>query len=77
VEKDVYHLSEEDKKELEIDCLPGSLIEAIEIAEKSELLEEVLGEHIFNNLITAKKIEWDEYRQRVHEYEITTYLPLL
>jgi glutamine synthetase len=77
VEKDVYHLSEEDKKELEIDCLPGSLIEAIEIAEKSELLKEVLGEHIFNNLITAKKIEWDEYRQRVHEYEITTYLPLL
>jgi glutamine synthetase len=57
--------------------LPGSLIEAIEIAEKSELLKETLGEHIFTNLITAKKIEWDEYRKRVHEYEIKTYLPIL
>jgi glutamine synthetase len=77
LERDVYHLSEEEMKELGIECLPGSLIEAIEVSEKSELLKEVLGEHIFNNLIAAKKIEWDEYRKRVHEYEITTYLPVL
>jgi len=77
LERDVYHLSEEEMKKLGIECLPGSLIEAIEIAEKSELLKEVLGEHIFNNLIAAKKIEWDEYRKRVHDYEISTYLPLL
>jgi len=57
--------------------LPGSLIEAIEIAERSDLLKETLGEHIFENLITAKKIEWDEYRKRIHEYEIKTYLPIL
>ena len=77
LERDVYHLSEEEMKELGVECLPGSLIEAIEVSEKSELLKEVLGEHIFNNLIAAKKIEWDEYRKRVHEYEITTYLPVL
>ncbi|MCM8762596.1 MAG: glutamine synthetase, partial [Candidatus Omnitrophica bacterium] len=45
--------------------------------ETSELLKETLGEHIFTNLIAAKKIEWDEYRKRVHEYEINTYLPVL
>lgn len=77
LERDVYHLTYDEMKELRITCLPGSLIEAIEIAEKSELLKETLGEHIFNNLIMSKKIEWDEYRKRVHEYEITTYLPIL
>jgi glutamine synthetase len=77
LEIDVYHLTEEDRKKLNLDVLPGSLIEAIEIAERSELLKETLGEHIFTNLITAKKIEWDEYRKRVHEYEIKTYLPIL
>ncbi|MEO0300187.1 MAG: glutamine synthetase, partial [candidate division WOR-3 bacterium] len=77
LEIDVYHLTEEDRKKLGLDVLPGSLIEAIEIAEKSELLKEILGEHIYTNLLTAKKIEWDEYRKRVYEYEIKTYLPIL
>ncbi|MCM8823315.1 MAG: glutamine synthetase family protein [Candidatus Omnitrophica bacterium] len=77
LERDVYNLSYEEMKELNIDFLPGSLIEAIEIAEQSKLLKETLGEHIFNNLIMSKKIEWDEYRKRVHEYEIATYLPIL
>lgn len=77
LERDVYHLTDEEMRDLKVKCLPGSLIEAIEIAEKSDLLKEVLGEHIFNNLILGKKIEWDEYRKRVHEYEISTYLPIL
>ncbi len=77
LERDVYHLTYEEMKELKVDCLPGSLIEAIEISEKSSLLKETLGEHIFNNLIMSKKIEWDEYRKRVHDYELKTYLPQL
>jgi len=77
MERDVYNLSLQEMKELNIKLLPGSLIEAIEIAEKSSLLKDVMGEHIFNNLITAKKIEWDEYRKRVHPYELDTYLPVL
>ncbi len=43
-----------------IDQFPGSLIEAIEYAEKSELLRETLGDHIFEQFIISKKIEWDE-----------------
>ncbi len=77
VEKDVYHLTPEERDQLGIQELPGSLIEAIELAEKSELLKEALGEHIFNELITSKKIEWDEYRVKVHPFEIEKYLPLL
>ncbi|MCQ9205912.1 MAG: glutamine synthetase family protein [Omnitrophica bacterium] len=77
MERDVYHLNDEEMKEHKITCLPGSLIEAIEISEKSTFLKQTLGEHIFNNLIFGKKVEWDEYRKRVHGYEIDTYLPIL
>ncbi|MBI5196698.1 MAG: type I glutamate--ammonia ligase [Nitrospirae bacterium] len=77
VEKDIYHLTEEEKHQLGIKSLPGSLIEAIEIAEKSEVVRKALGEHIFNNFIESKKIEWDDYRIKIHPYEIERYLPIL
>lgn len=77
LERDVYHLTEEEMKSMGVNCLPGSLVEAIEVAEESQLLKEVLGDHIYTNLIAAKKIEWDMYRQQVHEYEVKTYLPIL
>jgi glutamine synthetase len=77
VEKDVYHLSEGEKAEWGIESLPGSLSEAIELTEQSELVYKTLGDHVFRNLIDSKKIEWDEYRMQVHSYEIEKYLPIL
>jgi glutamine synthetase len=77
IEKDIFHLSEEEKRELGIKSLPGSLIEAIELAEKSEVVRKALGDHIFNNFITSKKVEWDDYRVKIHPYEIEKYLPIL
>ncbi len=76
-EIDVYHLSGEERVKMGIDNLPGSLIEAIEYAEKSEFLKEALGEHVFNELIMSKKVEWDNYRIRIFPYEHETYLPIL
>lgn len=77
VERDVYHLTEEERRKLGVHSLPGSLIEAIELAEKSKLVRQALGEHIFNNFIASKKVEWDDYRMQVHPYEIEKYLPIL
>ncbi|GFP27269.1 glutamine synthetase family protein [Candidatus Hakubella thermalkaliphila] len=77
VEKDVYHLSEREKAELGIESLPGSLSEAIELTEQSELVHKTLGDHVFYSLIDSKKIEWDGYRMQVHPYEIEKYLPIL
>ena len=77
VEKDVFYLSVEERKKLGIESLPGSLIEAIELAEKSELVRKSLGDHIFNTFIMSKKIEWDDYRSKVHPYEIAKLLPIL
>lgn len=77
IEMDVYHLSGEEREKMGIDCLPGSLNRAIEYAENSELLPEILGDHIFEQFITSKKVEWDEYRINVHPYEMKRYLPIL
>jgi glutamine synthetase len=74
---DVYHLSEQERKNLGIDCLPGSLNMAIEYAQTSEVLREALGDHIFEQLMMSKQVEWDEYRIKVHPYELERYLPIL
>lgn len=76
-ETDVYHMSKESRSELGIEDLPGSLIEAIEIAEGSEILRDTLGDHVFTELIMSKKKEWDDYRTQVFPYEIDKYLPML
>jgi len=55
-EIDVYHLSEAERGQMGIDQLPGSLIKAIEYAEKSELLRETIGDHIFEQFIISKKV---------------------
>ncbi|KKM83441.1 hypothetical protein LCGC14_1309370, partial [marine sediment metagenome] len=77
VEADVYHITDEERIQMGMESLPGSLIEAIEIAEKSKLLYKVLGDHVYNELLLSKKNEWNNYRARVFPYEIETYLPML
>ena len=77
VERDIFDLSAEEKMELGITSLPGNLFQAIEKVEGSEVVRRALGDHIFRNFITSKKIEWDEYRSRVHPYELEKYLPIL
>jgi glutamine synthetase len=77
VEKDIYELSVEERKELGIGSLPGNLIQAIEKVEQSAVVKKALGDHIFNNFIMNKKIEWNEYRTQVHPYELEKHLSIL
>lgn len=77
VEENVYRMSEEERRKRGIFHLPGSLIEAIQLTEKSELVKKALGEHIFYHFIENKKVEWDRYRQFVTNYEVEKYLPIL
>ncbi|MBM4287446.1 MAG: glutamine synthetase [Deltaproteobacteria bacterium] len=77
VEIDIYHMSEAERQRLGIQSLPGSLYEAVEEVEKSEVVREALGEHIFTKFLENKRIEWDNYRMTVTCYEIERYLPIL
>ncbi len=77
VEENVYEMSAKEREERNIGVLPASLLEAIQIAENSEVVRKALGDHVFDAFIQNKKIEWDEYRSQVTEYELDKYLPNL
>jgi len=77
VEENVYDMTEEERQKRGIGTLPASLLEAILLTDKSELVRKALGDHIFKALIKNKKIEWDHYRAQVTDYELKNYLPIL
>jgi glutamine synthetase len=77
VEKNVFEMGGAERKRRHIGTLPGSLFEAIEAAEQSDLLRRTLGDHVFESLITNKKFEWDRYRTHVTDFELDRYLPIL
>jgi glutamine synthetase len=77
VERNVYEMSEEERKKFKIDSLPEDLYEAIKITEKSDLVRKALGEHVFHQFIENKKIEWERYRARVTDYELEQYFSIL
>jgi glutamine synthetase len=77
MEKNLYHLSPDDRKRLGIEQLPETLGEAIEITAESELVLRALGEHVFNRYIEIKRQEWDDYRVQVTEWERERYLSIL
>ena len=77
LERNVFEMSPRERKRKKIATLPGSLAEAIQLAERSELLRRTLGDHVFHTLLANKQIEWDEYRTQVTDYELKKYLPIL
>ena len=77
VERNVYQLSEEERKKLNIGTLPSDLYEAIKAMEASEVVKKALGEHVFNTLLENKRIEWEEYRAQVTEWERDRYFAIL
>jgi len=77
VEENVYVMTEEERQKRGIKTLPGSLFQAVQLTEQSELVRRALGDHVFEAFIANKKIEWDQYRCQVTDYEIKRYLPIL
>ncbi len=73
-DRNIYEMTKEERDRLGIGSLPGNLNEAVTELEKSELARNMLGEHVFGRYIEAKRIEWDEYKTRVHDWEIEEYL---
>jgi len=77
VERNVYEMTEEERKRYKIDSLPEDLYEAIKITEKSDLVRRALGDHVFHQFIENKRIEWERYRARVTDYELEQYFSIL
>lgn len=74
VDKNIYKMSARERARLKIKSLPANLNEAILLLEKSKLMRDTLGEHIFQHFITAKSGEWNKYISQVHQCELDWYL---
>ena len=74
VEENIYQLDDESLANKNIAVLPTSLLEALDALKKDELMQEVLGEHLFERYIDVKTKEWDEFKKQVTGWEIDMYL---
>jgi glutamine synthetase len=57
--------------------LPSTLAEALDEMERSALVKETLGEHVFEWFLRNKRREWQRYEHHVSRFELEQYLPVL
>ena len=73
-DRNIYDMTNAERSELGIGNLPGNLHDALLELQRSELIQDALGKHIYHRFMDAKLIEWDRYRIQVHPWEIEEYL---
>jgi glutamine synthetase len=73
----LHSMSEEERRAAGIRVLPDNLHDAVLAMERSELVAEALGEHVFEWFIRNKREEWAGYRAYVTPWEIDRSFPLL
>jgi glutamine synthetase len=74
VNRNIWEMSQREKKRLKIVELPASLDEALSFLEKDKLLRKALGNHIFDHFIFNKRTEWADYIKEIHDWELKRYL---
>ncbi|MFN8469977.1 MAG: glutamine synthetase, partial [Caldilineaceae bacterium] len=72
-EEDLYHV---DSVRAGLDMLPGDLGQAIDALKQDEIIQDALGEHVYERYVEAKLLEWNEYRLYVSRWELDRYLTL-
>jgi glutamine synthetase len=74
IQRNIYQMSVRDRRKHKVKELPGTLREALQIMKRSRVVKNALGEHIFDHFIDAKTLEFDKYRETVHQWELEQYL---
>jgi glutamine synthetase len=73
-EENLYHLDMARVRARHMDVLPGSLSEALDELAKDTLVQDALGQHVYERFMEAKTQEWDDYRLQVTPWEVKRYL---
>ncbi|MDG1696773.1 MAG: glutamine synthetase family protein [Ilumatobacter sp.] len=73
----LFEIGDEVLEQLGIGQLPTSLAAALETMERSTLVREALGEHIYEWFLRSKRIEWRDYKTHVSAFERDRYLTSL
>jgi glutamine synthetase len=74
VRENIYEFDEQKREEYGIETLPSNLGEAVDALEEDEVIQDALGEHIYEKFHEAKSQEYDEYRVDVSDWELDRYL---
>ncbi|MBD3187728.1 type I glutamate--ammonia ligase [Candidatus Bathyarchaeota archaeon] len=72
----LFELSEERRKKMGIESLPGNFAEALHEFKYCKEMRDLFGEIGFNNYYQIKVDEWRAYSIQVHDWEFTRYLTL-
>ena len=75
--ENVHALSEAERRAAGITSLPDNLLDAVHLLERSELMAETLGEHVFEWFVRNKREEWETHRVYVTPLEVERGFPLL
>lgn len=74
VDTNIFKMTEEERVALGIDCLPGTLREALDALEQDTYICDVLGTHATKCFLRVKKEEWEDYSASVSDWELEHYL---
>jgi glutamine synthetase len=75
--EDLGALSEDELRAAGIRSLPDTLEGAVHVMERSDLVAEALGEHVFEWFVRNKREEWESYRRYVTPWETERSFPIL
>ena len=76
MDRNIYRMNAEERKEAGISSLPASLSDALDSLAQDEVILNALGDHIYLNYKEAKEIEFDLYRTAVHQWERDQYIKM-
>ncbi|MBN4950136.1 glutamine synthetase, partial [Staphylococcus sp. EG-SA-2] len=74
VNQNIYEMNREEREAVGIQDLPSTLYTALKAMRENEVIKKALGNHIYNQFINSKSIEWDYYRTQVSEWERDQYM---
>lgn len=74
VDRNIYRMDAQERKENEIVNLPDDLLDALEELSADETMKHALGSKIFNSYLAAKHLEYDAYRAQVSDWERNQYM---
>ena len=74
--RDLYELTNVEREHLGIGSMPHDLYEAIQVAERSELLAKTLGEDVLNKLLETKLADFEQFQLYISPLDLERHMEL-
>ena len=76
IEENLFQFDEGELQRRNIASLPETLVLALDALKGDALVQDALGERIFENFMAAKTEEWTDYRRHVSPWELERYFDI-